>query len=229
MNVLSNATFPLTNYLASHRTELKLLVLFLVARYIHNKRHQIKQTWQDTAYIRTIFKFGMNQYFQTPSSKDIMQEQREKYDSLYTQHYSRNATTIACKFSLNSIESLISNTFNPKMKAIRSQLQSLNKKNGKNMKQLKAKKYELFKQLFCIGVCRSICLIFMNTLYHNLLHIIFAMIARRNLYKNNTKSKQPQQSINAMDDKRKLFEIITVFHHNLTGLVLSLSLLRKDV
>merc|ERR1712228_258480 len=49
----------------------------------------------------------------------------------------------------------------------------------------------------------------------NLLHIIFAMIARRNLYKQKSKSQQ-QNDDNQMEDKRKLFEIITVFHQYLT-------------
>eukprot|EP01084_Bolivina_argentea_P203096 346918_1 len=138
MNVVSNLTSPVSKYLSNHKTEIKLLILAYLVRYIHRKTPQIKETWRSTAPIRTIGRFAMNQYFQTPSSKELMQEQQVKYDNIYTKHYCRNATTIACKFSLKSIESLISNAFNPKMRNIRMQLQSLPKQG--NIQMIKKKK-----------------------------------------------------------------------------------------
>lgn len=229
-------TYPITDYLSNHKTEIKLIALYYVASYIHKKTPEIKETWRSTAPIRTIGKFAINQYFATPSTNDIMQEQQQKYDNLYTKHYSRNATTIACKFSLRSIESLISSIFNPKMKQIRNEISSLKpqQKNGNvNGKSgtlsLKERKYALFKELYCVGTCRCICFIFMNTLYHILLHIVFAMIARRNLYKNNNKQKSSMhrngdeiddEYDREMEDKRKLFQIINIFHKHITGLIL---------
>lgn len=238
-NMVSNLAAPLTDYLDTHKTKIKLGAALYIAYQVKKKIPAIRETWRSTAPLRTIGKFAINQYFQSPSTNDIMQEQQEKYDNLYTKHYSRNATTIACKFSVVSIESIISNTFNPKMKKIRMEIASLkpnpntksssSPQNGKHKNgqiDIKQKKYALFKELFCVGVCRSICYIFMNTLYHTLLHIVFAMIARRNLYK--SKNKQKQNNIQNgeelhlehkrdMEEKRKLFEIIKIFHKYITG------------
>eukprot|EP01084_Bolivina_argentea_P233478 393235_1 len=101
-NFLNYFASPLATEIKHNKTAIKILVAIAVFRFAKKKYPAIKSKWDDSAQIRSIAKFAINQYFSSPNSNDIMAEQHSKYENVYTKHYSRNATTIACKFSLKT-------------------------------------------------------------------------------------------------------------------------------